>query len=133
VASPALAFICSPNLGILDNWLPEEPRIGGYRASNTVSVRLEDIGLVGGVIDAALDAGANQLGPVLTTSPGRRPVARVVPACLAHLAKRLCRSVPGVCFAPPADAIRWKAACIHGPGAVRRRTARRDGSRKGAA
>ena len=39
----------------------EEPRIIGYRASNTVSVRVEDLGLVGQVIDAALDAGANQL------------------------------------------------------------------------
>ena len=39
----------------------EEPGIVGYRASNTVSVRVEDLGLVGQVIDAALDAGANQL------------------------------------------------------------------------
>lgn len=39
----------------------EEPRIVGYRASNTLSVRVEDLGLVGQVIDAALDAGANQL------------------------------------------------------------------------
>ena len=33
----------------------------GYRASTTVSVRVEDIGLVGQVIDAVLNAGANQL------------------------------------------------------------------------
>ncbi len=39
----------------------EEPRIVGYRASNTLSIRVEDLGLVGQVIDAALDAGANQL------------------------------------------------------------------------
>ena len=39
----------------------EEPRIVGYRALNTVSVRVEDLGLVGQVIDAALDVGANQL------------------------------------------------------------------------
>ena len=39
----------------------EEPRIVGYRASNTVSVRVDDLGLVGQVIDVALEAGANQL------------------------------------------------------------------------
>ena len=39
----------------------QQPRIVGYRASNTVSVRTEDLSLVAPVIDAALDAGANQL------------------------------------------------------------------------
>lgn len=39
----------------------QEPRIVGYRASNTVSVRTEDLSLVAPVIDAALEAGANQL------------------------------------------------------------------------
>ena len=39
----------------------EEPRIVGYRASNTVSVRVENLELVGQVIDAALDVGANQM------------------------------------------------------------------------
>ena len=40
---------------------PEPPRIVAYRASNTVSVRVEDLDLVGEVIDAGLGAGANQL------------------------------------------------------------------------
>ncbi|HJN44409.1 MAG: hypothetical protein CL477_09565 [Acidobacteria bacterium] len=39
----------------------QEPRIVGYRASNTVSVRVDDLNLVAAVIDAALAAGANQL------------------------------------------------------------------------
>ena len=39
----------------------QEPRIVGYRASNTVSVRTEELSLVAPVIDAALDAGANRL------------------------------------------------------------------------
>ena len=39
----------------------QELRIVGYRASNTVSVRTEDLSLVAPVIDAALEAGANQL------------------------------------------------------------------------
>ena len=36
----------------------------GYRASNTVSVRVDDLTLVAPVIDAALEAGANQLDGV---------------------------------------------------------------------
>jgi len=39
----------------------EPARIIAYRASNTVSVRVGDLDLVGEVIDAGLDAGANQL------------------------------------------------------------------------
>jgi hypothetical protein len=33
----------------------------GYRASNTVTIRVEDLTRVGAVVDAALGAGANQL------------------------------------------------------------------------
>jgi uncharacterized protein len=39
----------------------QEPRISGYQASYTVSVRLEKLDLVGPVVDAALASGANQL------------------------------------------------------------------------
>lgn len=39
----------------------EQPRIVGYRAENTVSIRVEDLDLVGPVLDAALAAGANQV------------------------------------------------------------------------
>ncbi len=38
-----------------------EPRVVAYRASNMVSVRLENLTLVGLVIDAAMKAGGNQL------------------------------------------------------------------------
>jgi uncharacterized protein YggE len=38
-----------------------EPRIRGYRVMNTVSATLHDIPRVGGVIDAALQAGANRV------------------------------------------------------------------------
>jgi len=38
-----------------------EPRVVAYRASNMVSVRLENLALVGLVIDAAMKAGGNQL------------------------------------------------------------------------
>jgi len=38
-----------------------QPRIVGYRASNVVSVRVEQLEKVGPVIDAGLEAGANQL------------------------------------------------------------------------
>jgi uncharacterized protein len=39
----------------------DAPRIVAYNASNTVTVSLEDLSLVGPVIDAGLKAGANQL------------------------------------------------------------------------
>jgi uncharacterized protein YggE len=37
-----------------------EPRIIGYRASNTIQVRLADLARIGAVIDAGIKAGANQ-------------------------------------------------------------------------
>jgi hypothetical protein len=40
---------------------PEEPRVIGYRASNTIQVQLENLDMVGQVIDAGISAGANQL------------------------------------------------------------------------
>ncbi|MFB3068743.1 MAG: SIMPL domain-containing protein [Acidobacteriota bacterium] len=39
----------------------DEPRVVAYRASNMVSVRLENLSLVGSVIDAAMQVGGNQL------------------------------------------------------------------------
>src|SRR5262249_8013894 len=42
----------------------DAPRIVGYNATNSVSVRVEDLSLVGAVIDAGLKAGANQLDGV---------------------------------------------------------------------
>jgi uncharacterized protein YggE len=39
----------------------DAPRIVAYNASNTVTVRLENLSLIGPVIDAGLKAGANQL------------------------------------------------------------------------
>jgi uncharacterized protein len=46
---------------------PREPRIAGYRATSTVTVRVEDLRQVGPVVDAALTAGANQLEGVQFT------------------------------------------------------------------
>ena len=40
---------------------PQEPRIVGYRASNTVVVDLDDLSKIGPVIDACVGVGANQL------------------------------------------------------------------------
>ncbi len=37
------------------------PRIVAYRASNTIQVRIQDLSLVGGVIDAGVGAGANEI------------------------------------------------------------------------
>src|SRR5579883_747068 len=38
-----------------------EQRITAYSATNTISIRLDNLGIVGNVIDAGLGAGANQL------------------------------------------------------------------------
>ncbi|HEY2384084.1 MAG TPA: SIMPL domain-containing protein [Terriglobia bacterium] len=38
-----------------------EQRIVSYNAANTVSIRLDNLGIVGNVVDAGLKAGANQL------------------------------------------------------------------------
>ncbi len=40
---------------------PQAPHVVGYRASNVVSVRLDDLAKVGPVIDAAIGAGANRV------------------------------------------------------------------------
>jgi uncharacterized protein len=40
---------------------PPEPRIVGFRASNTLQVKVDDLTLIGRVIDAGIRAGANQL------------------------------------------------------------------------
>jgi uncharacterized protein YggE len=40
---------------------PQEPRISGYRASNTIEVRLDDLKKLGPVIDAGVTTGANNV------------------------------------------------------------------------
>ncbi len=46
-------------------------RITGYAADNSVTVTIRDLGSAGGVVDAAVAAGANQVsGPSLTRSDG---------------------------------------------------------------
>lgn len=40
---------------------PAEPRVVGFRAGNTILVRLDDLELVGDVIDAGVKSGANQI------------------------------------------------------------------------
>jgi uncharacterized protein YggE len=40
---------------------PQEPRITGYRAHNTLEIRVNEIAKVGDVVDAGIGAGANQL------------------------------------------------------------------------
>ncbi|MFN3936247.1 MAG: SIMPL domain-containing protein [Gemmobacter sp.] len=38
-----------------------QPRVAGYQATNTVTVRVRDLAILGGVLDAAVADGANQL------------------------------------------------------------------------
>lgn len=59
---------------------PEEPKIVAYRASNVVSVRLEDLSRIGPAVDAGLAAGANRLEGVAfglkNDLPARRDALR---------------------------------------------------------
>jgi uncharacterized protein len=48
----------TPRSDVIDD---PQPRIVGYRAVNTVSVRTRDLARVGQLIDVALDAGANRM------------------------------------------------------------------------
>jgi uncharacterized protein YggE len=43
---------------------PEQPRITGYTASNTLRIQLSDPGQSGKVIDAAISAGSNSIGGI---------------------------------------------------------------------
>ena len=44
-----------------DDAEPDAPRITGYRASSVVSVELDELSAIGDVVDAGIEAGANQL------------------------------------------------------------------------
>jgi uncharacterized protein YggE len=56
---PVYARIPEPRPGEV-----QEPRVVGYRAVNTVRVEVDGIPRVGGIIDAALEAGANRVDGV---------------------------------------------------------------------
>jgi uncharacterized protein YggE len=53
--------VYAPHRPPADGEEPSEPRISGYRATNTVEVTLDDLAKVGPVIDAGVAAGANEL------------------------------------------------------------------------
>ena len=54
-------YSLAPNYAYQPN---ESPKIRGYRASNTVEVTMDDVSKVGKVIDAAAEAGSNQIQSV---------------------------------------------------------------------
>lgn len=59
--------------------------IVGYTASNQVSVTIRDLGETGAIIDAAVEAGANDVyGPSLTRSDGEQLYARALKAAIAN-------------------------------------------------
>jgi uncharacterized protein YggE len=47
-----------------DSGEPQAPRITGYTVSNTVSVRVRELARLGGILDKAIGAGANNVGGV---------------------------------------------------------------------
>jgi uncharacterized protein YggE len=62
----------------------QEPRVVGYRASNTMRVRLDNLRVMGQVIDEAVQAGANQLQDlsfqIKDDQPYRREAIRLAAA-----------------------------------------------------
>lgn len=75
------ALTLAPQYRYADN---QPPALTGYQASNRVSVRLRDLAKAGGVIDALVAAGANQIdGPSLSID---RPEAALDEARTAALA-----------------------------------------------
>lgn len=64
---------------------PNGEEIVGYTATNSVSATLRNLGKVGGVIDAAVDAGANQVsGPNLVRSDQSALYRRALRAAIAN-------------------------------------------------
>jgi hypothetical protein len=55
-------FFVSPQYSNGDNNTPR--RLSGYQVNNDVTVRLEDVGKLGGALDALVAAGANQINGV---------------------------------------------------------------------
>lgn len=55
---------------------PQEPKLTGYRASNTIRVEIDDMSKIGDVIDAAMKAGANRMDGVQFDVQHRGPVER---------------------------------------------------------
>jgi uncharacterized protein len=65
----AAADIHTEFVSLSPRYTPNGDDIVGYNASNSVNVTLRNLDKVGGVIDAAVDAGANQVaGPNLVRS-----------------------------------------------------------------
>jgi uncharacterized protein YggE len=68
-AGVAADDVQTQQISLSPRYTDEGESIVGYTASNTVSARIRDLGRAGAVIDAAVEAGANQVfGPSLTRS-----------------------------------------------------------------
>lgn len=52
------------NLSARYDWNNDPPKVVGWEASNTVSVTVRDIEMVGDVVDATVDSGANQVNGI---------------------------------------------------------------------
>ena len=81
------------------------PRIDGYQATNTVTIRVDDLDRVGDIVDAALGAGANQLEGVtfgLDDDTDAREDARVMADALdVELEEVLSVNEGGIFVQPP--------------------------------
>ncbi len=84
-AGIASAHIQTQSISISPRTSDDGGEIVGYTASNRVSVTIRDLDRVGGVIDAAVAAGANDLsGPSLTRSDADDLYAKALKAAIAN-------------------------------------------------
>ena len=65
----------------------QSPRVTGYTVSNEVRVEVQDIGKMGGVIDAALAKGANQVSMLEMESSKADSARRAAPATAVAAAR----------------------------------------------
>jgi uncharacterized protein len=81
----AAADIRTEFVSVSPRYSPNGDEIVGYTASNSVSVTLRDLGKTGAVIDAAVDAGANQVsGPNLGRSDANALYRQALRAAIAN-------------------------------------------------
>jgi hypothetical protein len=71
------------------------PTLLGYTATNTVEVNIEDLSVVGSVIDAASQAGANSIGSLQFTIRDQEPLRRQALGLAARQGKTHAEAIAG--------------------------------------
>jgi uncharacterized protein len=85
----APADIQTADVSVSQRYAPNGSKVVGYTASNTVTVRVHKIPQAGAILDAAVNAGANQIsGPTLSSSNAQDLSRVALTAAMADAQKR---------------------------------------------